>query len=625
MRILRCFCLVLVVAGPSLLIVAPSAAELGDCGQPSSAGPTPLTSDALAILREAVGLFTSCDGRLCVCDVNGDAAVRTNDALATLRCAVGNPCTLQCDCPPPFDAGCTSASFFIRDGEFDLGWTGIAHGMELPRRHAFSARMKRTCSTTTSVECLRDADCPVTETCVATCNCNDDVSCELSGPVHEKHCASYLDPCTTNADCEDGVACKHLLGPPTPLSSGGTPICVTNFFESPLAGSFDSNTGEVHLSTLVRSRVYLGLTLYKPCPRCGAPDQDPEIGDEFTCDGGPRNGDSCIVHAVTSDFGGTSFDCPTPPIGDFSPFEIVNQLDEITTGTTTKQAGLPCKGFGFQGNPTVPGSNPKCLDRYTSGDPVCTSNTDCLRCSADIATDCASNDDCTGKGYCAEAPDQPVTCGFWCHCGFCNDDPNLPCFQTSDCPEGKKCQMGTGSGTQRNSPQARPNDCSSDKFICGGTSDGECATTETGTCSDQPYRGCEVDVECENFNAGFCNFEARPCFESRISRTGTASPLGAYCAFENKTCTSNDDCTQPQDFCAADAARSELVALFCAPAHTNSAINSAGGLTGPAALRLDSFMQICRCGDGKIGCEEECDDGGIATGDGCDELCRDEP
>lgn len=30
---------------------------------------------------------------------------------------------------------------------------------------------------------------------------------------------------------------------------------------------------------------------------------------------------------------------------------------------------------------------------------------------------CTHNSDCAGKGACAEAPDQPVTCGYWCRCG----------------------------------------------------------------------------------------------------------------------------------------------------------------------------------------------------------------
>jgi cysteine-rich repeat protein len=201
----------------------------------------------------------------------------------------------------------------------------------------------------------------------------------------------------------------------------------------------------------------------------------------------------------------------------------------------------------------------------------------------------------------------------------------LPCFQTSDCAQGQTCVAGGGTGTQPNAPQQRPNDCSGDKFICGGAADEQCATTEKSSCSDQPYRGCETDEDCENFNAGFCNFEARPCFESRITRTGSPSPLGSYCAIEDKVCAMNADCSEVEtDYCAADSARGERVALFCIPATSNSAVNNAGGLTGPGAVRFSGFTQVCRCGDGRIGCDEECDDSNVVNGDGCDDLCQHE-
>ena len=38
---------------------------------------------------------------------------------------------------------------------------------------------------------------------------------------------------------------------------------------------------------------------------------------------------------------------------------------------------------------------------------------------------------CDGS-VCLAAPDQPVSCGFYCHCGFCDDDPNFPCFGDED-------------------------------------------------------------------------------------------------------------------------------------------------------------------------------------------------
>src|SRR5205085_5889637 len=126
-------------------------------------------------------------------------------------------------------------------------------------------------------------------------------------------------------------------------------------------------------------------------------------------------------------------------------------------------------------------------------------------------------------------------------------------------------------------------------------------------------------------DGGECQISKRPCFETRITRTGVPSPLGRYCAFETKQCTSNADCTSiDTDFCAPDAARPESVALFCVPATASTSINRVGGITGPGAVRFRGFVQVCRCGDTAIGCDETCDDGNTVNGDGCDDYCQTE-
>jgi hypothetical protein len=69
--------------------------ETGDpgCGQPATSGAQPLASDALQVLRAAVGNF-SC--LACVCDVDDSQQITTTDALMTLKKAVGQPVTLSC-------------------------------------------------------------------------------------------------------------------------------------------------------------------------------------------------------------------------------------------------------------------------------------------------------------------------------------------------------------------------------------------------------------------------------------------------------------------------------------------------------------------------------------------------
>ena len=67
-------------------IAGPAHADLGDCGQPISAGVSPVATDALFLLGAAVGT-QNCEP--CVCDVNNDGAITATDALIDLSAAVG--------------------------------------------------------------------------------------------------------------------------------------------------------------------------------------------------------------------------------------------------------------------------------------------------------------------------------------------------------------------------------------------------------------------------------------------------------------------------------------------------------------------------------------------------------
>ncbi len=72
---------------------------LGDCGQPKSSGADPSASDALEVLRTAVGQGDCGGFDPCVCDVDGSGKVLASDALRVLKRAVGQPQSLDCVCP----------------------------------------------------------------------------------------------------------------------------------------------------------------------------------------------------------------------------------------------------------------------------------------------------------------------------------------------------------------------------------------------------------------------------------------------------------------------------------------------------------------------------------------------
>jgi hypothetical protein len=203
--------------------------------------------------------------------------------------------------------------------------------------------------------------------------------------------------------------------------------------------------------------------------------------------------------------------------------------------------------------------NAACLDNFEP----CSTNADCLRCTDDLTT-CDDNADCASGAACAAAPDQPVSCGVYCHCGYCDDDPEQPCFSDLDCAGGQACVAGTAASAADGAvPQRNGNDC--DNFVCGEQSPGTCCEGEScinsstppfGECSLEPYRGCLANADCD-VDGGECEFRPRPCFNNRIEIDGRSG------------------------------AEPELVGVLCAVPTASSFVNDALGLPGPATLRVN--------------------------------------
>ena len=89
----------LFIALLSAFPVCASALEAPRCAQPKSAGPKPLASDCLFILRVAVGQLTCSPA--CQCAPNGTLPAKASDALLCLRSATGQDVVLACPCGPP--------------------------------------------------------------------------------------------------------------------------------------------------------------------------------------------------------------------------------------------------------------------------------------------------------------------------------------------------------------------------------------------------------------------------------------------------------------------------------------------------------------------------------------------
>jgi hypothetical protein len=566
--------------------IAPAAASATDstpCASPVSDSTIPTGADALSILRSAVGISGPCDAKPCACDPSGNGEITVSDAIRTLKASVGHPVELICDCTP---ATCVGARLhFLEGSNVDLGWTGIHHDQALPSGWSLDLEIVHRCGGSGAV-CEDDDECGGSG-CVATCDCAGDRTCELRLAGTGRHCLTTMKDCNTNSDCPIGVACTDFFAPPISQSAGGAPFCWQAHIVSPFVAMADLATGELTISTNVRVRAALGIQLDQPCPRCGSPDEAPTPGHTFQCEGGQFPQQECTVDAVHPLFGGTSYDCPPNLSLNVTGLGQFVHLD-VTTGTQSRTAQLPCANLNFRANPlNAPATPGKCLDDASS----CTSNADCRRCTGDHSIACDDDADCGEGGSCAEAPDQPISCGYWCHCGFCDGQPDLPCMDDSQCSEGQQCRVGSGTGSAPNVPQQRPNDCSMDGFVCGGVARERCETTELGHCQDTPYRSCTRNSDtCQPGNDGECVLSERRCFEPRIVRTGAASAFGSFCANNGSACSTDADCGGAE--CVSDSIVADGVSIGCMGATSSSAINNVVGITGPAVFGLRTQLEF---------------------------------
>jgi hypothetical protein len=307
---------------------------------------------------------------------------------------------------------CESSALSLRvtaaqGGNLDTGWTGIAHDNETPSEVSVTVDL----------------------------NCSGD-ECQVDG----------------------SALVGTQFGAPLPLSSGGVPVCVLNFFREAISGTYTCTEGCGETQVLLESRVFSVTDIAQPCPICVGDDTPNDGVKNGTCEGRTTTpGAPCDVGAIDKQFGSTSIDCL--PTGS-SVGELEINLSPTTTGTVSVDASVDCLDTDFPGSCYCPRQ--------------------------------ARPNQCDPPGVCGPT-------------GFCDEGPFDP------------------------------------------------------LCTEQRFRTCTRDRDCEIFNAGTCTFVTRPCFGLNITRTGQCAPPGE---------------------------EGRLVAIFCIPATRAPAINTVAGLPGPGAVSL---------------------------------------
>jgi hypothetical protein len=386
-----------------------------------------------------------------------------------------------------------------------------------------------------------------------------------AGQIQNQRCS--LDSsvsCTSDADCSGIGVCKFFFGSYLPLTAGGVSTCVENTFSGTLTGTANLVTGDSTGAAALTSRVFNGIVLSHPCPRCIGDLTPPNDGvKNGTCEAGGLKSAGAACDASGSSpntqFGTTSLDCPPNPDGVIAtlPIDLSN-----TTGTKarTLSASNPnCRAPAFAGA-TCGGGQCKCQ---------------CDTCNNAAATPCSTNADCTAVGA--------TICGGKRCVGGSNI--GAACTAQSECPGGA-CTV-PGQTTQANACSDQI--CSPTNTCVGGTNTdadcsnasecpgGSCAAGNKGTCAGGPsdlycgptetFRSCGTNSDC-TFAGDTCTVTRfRRCFDSGILGEAVLS-------------------TGQADVPVNHQSDPTLAALFCIGPTSAPAVNTAAGLPGLGRLEL---------------------------------------
>jgi cysteine-rich repeat protein len=279
----------------------------------------------------------------------------------------------------------------------------------------------------------------------------------------------------------------------------------------------------------------------------------------------------------------------------------------------------------------------------------------CLHQDKPDGTSCVDGDLCNGDEACQAgvcAAGTPLDCddGNQCtadscdHVIGCLHDPvplnGVPCDDQQFCTTAEICVAGVCGG-------GSPTDCSGldDQCLVGVCNEAAdfCEPVpwnEGGACDDSD--ACTTSDEC---SSGNCDGGPAPnCNDGNICTNDSCNPAigcentnnSASCN-DGNACTVNDRCSGGS--CAGGPARNCNDGNVC----TNDSCNPAIGCVNTNNSAPCDDANVCTindqcqggscvgdpdiCGDGvtQSECGEQCDDGNLVNGDGCDDLCMVEP
>lgn len=349
------------------------------------------------------------------------------------------------------------------------------------------------------------------------------------------HCTNA--PGGGGGPCTGLGTCEFWFGSNLSLAAGGVTTCVSNQWNGGITGTFDQATGASAGTASVLSRVYNGLAISNPCPRC--------VGDNFvndgirggTCSGGDHNGLSCDGEGPSPEpsFGISSLDCPPSAGGLLATIPI--DLTNTNTSTITK---------------TVDGTSPTC-----NGAP-----------------------------------------GKRCLCGACSGNSQIPCDHDADCAAVAAGTCTSSAGEPRK-PNACVDDTNTgaDERICQaiGGGEGECsAGPVTQHCHIETFRGCTVPADCP-LSGDTCDAVLRECFPGTGAGVGdSVSAVGVHATPRNHGSTQ----TFASVFCVSSTGSAAVnsVAGLPGPGRLNlGGVGFENGTTGSCPT-IASFLPTTKLG-----------------------------